>query len=55
MTFNPAAPAGYQCSGGCTAAINGAFFGAGASYAGFAYQITGIGNQPISGTAAFKQ
>jgi hypothetical protein len=55
MTFNPSAPAGYQCSGGCTAAINGAFFGAGASYAGFAYQITGIGNQPISGTAAFKQ
>ena len=53
--MNLAAPAGYQCTGSCTAAVNGAFFGAGAAFAGFAYQITGIGNQPISGTAAFKQ
>src|SRR5204862_214677 len=48
IALNLAAPSGYQCTGGCTAAVNGAFFGAGAAYAGFAYQITGIGNQPIS-------
>src|SRR4051812_32072492 len=53
---NIAAPTGYQCSGGCSAKINGAFFGAGAAYAGFAYQIIGTtGGQAISGTAAFKQ
>jgi len=53
---NISTPASYQCSGGCSAKINGAFFGVGAAYAGFAYQIIGTtGGQAISGTAAFKQ
>jgi len=52
--FNAAAPAGYQCGSGCTATVNGAFFGAGAAYAGYAYQLTGIGNNLVTGTAVFK-
>jgi len=55
-THSGAVVTGYSCSGTCTATVNGAFFGAGAAYAGFAYQITGGGSQqPVSGTAAFKQ
>ena len=53
--INLAAPAGYQCTGGCTASVDGAFFGAGAAYAGYAYQLSGIGNQKVTGTAVFKQ
>lgn len=53
--INLAAPVGYQCTGGCTASVDGAFFGAGAAYAGYAYQLFGIGNQRVTGTAVFKQ
>jgi FecR protein len=52
---NVSAPLGYQCTLGCQGKVNGAFFGAGAAFAGFAYQITGISNQAISGAAVFKQ
>jgi hypothetical protein len=54
-SINLAAPAGYQCTGGCTASVDGAFFGAGAKYAGYAYQLSGIGNQKVTGAAVFKQ
>jgi hypothetical protein len=55
IPFNPAAPVGYQCTLGCNASIKGAFFGAGAAYAGYAYQITGVSNQSITGAAVFKR
>ena len=39
----------------CTASFQGAFFGAGASHAGIAYQLTTDGSQKVSGAAAFQQ
>jgi hypothetical protein len=48
---------GYGCSASnCVASVNGAFFGAGAAYAGYAYKVsnTTSGNT-ISGSAVFKQ
>jgi hypothetical protein len=57
-TMNGASPTGapgaYACSGSCNAAVNGAFFGAGATHAGYAYQVTTLG-ATVSGTAVFKQ
>ena len=47
-------PSGYTCSS-CTAAVNGAFFGAGAAYAGYAYKLTTNTGQFVSGSAVFKQ
>jgi hypothetical protein len=55
VTVAGAAPAGYNCPCTCSAAINGAFFGAGAAFAGYAYQVNGGGNQRVAGAAAFKQ
>jgi hypothetical protein len=46
--------ANYSCCF-CTASFQGAFFGAGASHAGIAYQITTDGSQKVSGAAAFQQ
>jgi hypothetical protein len=47
-------PANYSCAFcGCSASFNGAFFGAGASNAGAAYNITSIST--VSGVAVFKQ
>jgi hypothetical protein len=41
------------CGSGCSASVNGAFFGAGATFAGYAYQVnTGT---PVTGVAVFKQ
>ena len=54
---NLAAPTGFQCTGGCTVSVNGAFFGAGATFAGYAYQVKdniSPGNT-VAGTAVFKQ
>jgi hypothetical protein len=48
------APINYSCSSGCTASFNGAFFGAGASHAGAAYNINGF-TSTVSGAAVFKQ
>jgi hypothetical protein len=45
---------GYNCSF-CTASFQGAFFGAGASHAGIAYQITTDSSLKVSGAAAFQQ
>jgi hypothetical protein len=54
MTGGPsgAVPPGY-CTIGCTANVDGAFFGAGAAYAGYAYRITSTSS--IAGVAVFKQ
>jgi hypothetical protein len=54
---NPAAATtvGYNCTGSCTATIDGAFFGAGATYAGYAYKMTGLGTPGVVGAATFKQ
>ena len=49
-----APPSGYTCSS-CTASVNGAFFGAGAAYAGYAYKLTTNTGQFVSGSAVFKQ
>jgi hypothetical protein len=47
-------PTNYSCAfSGCTATFNGAFFGAGASNAGAAYNVTAIST--VSGVAVFKQ
>jgi hypothetical protein len=48
------APINYSCSSGCTANFNGAFFGAGASHAGAAYNVSGF-TSTVSGAAVFKQ
>jgi hypothetical protein len=48
------APTGYLCSGSCTASVNGAFFGAGAAFAGYAYRMQ-TGSQSVTGVAVFKQ
>lgn len=47
-------PLAYSCSSGCSATFQGAFFGAGASNAGLAYQINAF-TATVSGVAAFKQ
>jgi hypothetical protein len=48
-------PLGFSCSN-CTASFQGAFFGAGASHAGLAYQVnTGTAPITVSGVAVFKQ
>jgi hypothetical protein len=47
-------PINYSCSSGCSASFNGAFFGAGASNAGAAYNISGF-TSTVSGVAVFKQ
>jgi FecR protein len=50
------APINYACGSGCSASFQGAFFGAGASNAGIAYQISNFGSSAtVSGVAAFKQ
>lgn len=49
------APGAYACCLPCSASFQGAFFGAGASHAGIAYQITTDGAQKVSGAAAFGQ
>jgi hypothetical protein len=50
-----AVPAAYTCSGACTATVNGAFFGAGAAYAGYAYRMPTGPTQSITGAAVFKK
>jgi FecR protein len=51
------APSGYACSSGCTASVNGAFFGAGAAFAGYAYKVASTisPTQSVTGVAVFKQ
>jgi hypothetical protein len=46
-------PTPYSCCA-CSAAFNGAFFGAGASHAGLAYQFSGA-TAKVSGVAVFNQ
>jgi hypothetical protein len=49
-------PPNYACGGsGCTSSFNGAFFGAGASHAGAAYNIVSPGGTTVSGVAVFQQ
>lgn len=50
-------PASYVCGAcNCRATFNGAFFGAGASHAGLAYQIgPDVGSVKVSGAAVLKQ
>jgi hypothetical protein len=46
-------PSGFgNCFTSCSASVNGAFFGVGAAYAGYAYQVTGPAL--VTGTAVFK-
>jgi hypothetical protein len=46
----------FGCSGGCQLGVNGFFSGAGATYAGMVYQITGLlSATSVNGTAAFKR
>jgi hypothetical protein len=54
-TASGAVPGAYGCSGGCTANVNGAFFGAGAAYAGYAYRMPTGPTQSITGAAVFKK
>jgi hypothetical protein len=50
-----AAPIG-ECSGGCSATVNGHFLGAGATHAGFAYSVNSVsGTVTTVGAAAFKR
>jgi hypothetical protein len=47
-------PSGFgNCFTSCSASVNGAFFGAGAAYAGYAYQVSGVAL--VTGTAVFKK
>jgi hypothetical protein len=49
-------PTAYACGSGCSASFQGAFFGAGASNAGIAYQVTNFGSAAtVSGVAVFTQ
>jgi hypothetical protein len=49
-------PANYACGSGCSTSFNGAFFGAGASHAGAAYNIvSGSGATTVSGVAVFQK
>src|SRR4051812_39795319 len=50
-----ATAAGYGCTSTCTVLINGAFFGAGARYAGYSYMVTGASTNSVTGAAVFKQ
>ena len=46
----------FGCSGGCNLNVNGFFSGAGATYAGMVYQITGLLSlTSVNGTAALKR
>jgi hypothetical protein len=54
-TASGAVPAAYTCSGGCTATVNGAFLGAGAAYAGYAYRMPTGPTQSVVGAAVFKK
>jgi hypothetical protein len=54
-TASGAVPGAYGCSGGCTANVNGAFLGAGAAYAGYAYKMSTTGGQSVAGAAVFKK
>jgi hypothetical protein len=54
-TASGTVPAAYTCSGACTATVNGAFFGAGAAYAGYAYRMPTGATQAVTGAAVFKQ
>ncbi len=49
------APIGYACTLSCSALINGAFFGAGAAYAGYAFLVSGASNNSVTGAATFKK
>jgi hypothetical protein len=53
-TGTGAPPSGYSCSS-CFANVDGAFFGAGAAYAGYAYKLTTQTGQFVTGVATFKQ
>ena len=45
-----------ECSGGCSASVNGHFLGAGATHAGFAYSVNSVNNTVTTvGAAAFKR
>jgi hypothetical protein len=45
-----------ECSGGCTATVNGHFMGTGATHAGFAYSVNSVsGTVTTVGAAAFKR
>ena len=48
---------GYACSAStCVASVNGAFFGAGAEYSGYAYNVGNTtGGNTVSGVAVFKK
>lgn len=49
-------PGAYTCSGSCTASVDGAFFGSGAAYSGYAYKVGNTtGGTSVSGVAVFKQ
>lgn len=54
-TASGTVPSNYVCSGGCTATVNGAFFGAGAAYAGYAYRMPTALGPTVTGVAVFKQ
>lgn len=54
-SFVSTAPTQYNCGSGCTASFQGAFYGAGASHAGMAYQIDNSGGASVSGVAAFQK
>jgi hypothetical protein len=46
----------YTCGAcACSASFNGAFFGAGASHAGAAYQINAPSGQSVSGAVVFQK
>jgi hypothetical protein len=48
-----APPITYACTA-CSAQVNGAFFGAGAAFAGYAYKLQ-ANQQTVTGVAVFKQ
>jgi hypothetical protein len=50
-----ATAAGYGCPQGCTVLINGAFFGAGATHAGYGYMVSGASTNSVTGAVVFKQ
>jgi len=55
ITVSGIAPAGYGCTLSCSTLINGAFFGAGATHAGYSYMVSGASNNSVTGVAVFKQ
>ncbi|MCL4802086.1 MAG: FecR domain-containing protein [Burkholderiales bacterium] len=50
-----AASPGSGCSSGCTTDLKGAFYGTGASHAGFVYKISATGAAEVTGAAAFAK